>query len=98
MIISQDNEKKLSQLAEDLKENVTIKDRKHHFRNYPSTEFTYRTEQLNIGKERVGFRVVALGVVPEVSAMPEVESSGRARFPSQSTPLTRALQVRAVFV
>ena len=31
MIISQDNEKKLSQLAEDLKENVTIKDRKHHF-------------------------------------------------------------------
>ena len=37
MIISQDNEKKLSQLAEDLKENVTIKDRKHHFRNYPST-------------------------------------------------------------
>ena len=45
------------------------------FRNYPSTEFTYRTEQLNIGKERVGFRVVALGVVPEVSAMPEVEST-----------------------
>jgi hypothetical protein len=37
MIISQDNEKKLSALAESLKENITIKDRTHRFRTYPST-------------------------------------------------------------
>ena len=37
MIISNTNEKKLSALASALKENIPIRDRKHHFRNYPST-------------------------------------------------------------
>ena len=37
MIISNTNERKLSALASALKENIPIKDRKHHFRNYPST-------------------------------------------------------------
>eukprot|EP00944_MAST-04C_sp_MAST-4C-sp1_P000092 g92.t1 len=37
MIISNANERKLSALASALKENIPIKDRKHHFRNYPST-------------------------------------------------------------
>lgn len=44
-------------------------------RNYPSEAFTYRLEGSNNGDKDVGFRVLALGVVPEVSAMPEVEST-----------------------
>ena len=43
--------------------------------NYPSAAYTYRLESLRFGLEDVGFRVVALGVVPEISAMPEVEST-----------------------
>lgn len=40
-----------------------------------STKFTYNIENAQSGRETVGFRVVALGAVPEASPMPEVEST-----------------------